>query len=160
MPWHKVSSVAKALNEFSKTLSMGQTGQKKLKTLWLLFYGWGSTASRLQPLRGGSLLFTIQFPEIPGTHFIDLGRMKGWVDLGATQWFWTRDPWIGNCSNGLVVKGNVTRINKWVKVFKNEPSKVCGRRPWYNMICLSRQYHFNFFNGGLPQISLGPFLNT
>ena len=25
------------------------------------FYGWGSTASRLQPLRGGSLLFTIQF---------------------------------------------------------------------------------------------------
>ena len=46
------------------------------------FYGWGSTAWRLQPLRGGSLLFTIQFPEIPGTHFIDLGRMKGWVDLG------------------------------------------------------------------------------
>ena len=41
------------------------------------FHGWGSTASRLQPLRGGSLLFTIQFPEIPGTHFIDLGRMKG-----------------------------------------------------------------------------------
>ena len=27
------------------------------------FYGWGSTALRLQPLRGGSLLFTIQFPE-------------------------------------------------------------------------------------------------
>ena len=41
------------------------------------FYGWGLTASRLQPLRGGSLLFTTKFPEIPGTHFIDLGRMKG-----------------------------------------------------------------------------------
>ena len=41
------------------------------------FYGWGSTASRLQPLRGGSLLFTIQFPESAGTHFIDLGRMRG-----------------------------------------------------------------------------------
>ena len=41
------------------------------------FYGWGSTASRLQPLRGGSLLFTIQFSEIPGTHVIDLARMKG-----------------------------------------------------------------------------------
>ena len=26
----------------------------------------GSTASRLQPLRGGSLLFAIQFPDIPG----------------------------------------------------------------------------------------------
>ena len=37
------------------------------------FYGWRSTASK--PLRGGSLLFTIQFPEIPGTHSIDLGRM-------------------------------------------------------------------------------------
>ena len=33
------------------------------------YYGWGSTASRLQSLRGGSLLFTIQFPEIPGIHF-------------------------------------------------------------------------------------------
>ena len=41
------------------------------------FYGWGSTASRLQTLRGGSLLFTIQFPEITGTHFINLVRMKG-----------------------------------------------------------------------------------
>ena len=41
------------------------------------FYGWCSTASRLEPLQGGSLLFTIKFPEIPGTHFFDLGRMKG-----------------------------------------------------------------------------------
>ena len=49
-----------------------------------LFYGWGSTASSLEPLRGGSLLFTTKSAEIPGTHFIDLGRMKGSVDLGAT----------------------------------------------------------------------------
>ena len=33
-------------------------------------------------------------PRYSGTHFIDLGRMKGWVDLGATQWFWSRDSWI------------------------------------------------------------------
>ena len=39
--------------------------------------GWGSTASTLKPLRGGSLLFTSKFPEIPGTHFTDIGRMKG-----------------------------------------------------------------------------------
>ena len=51
------------------------------------FYGCGSTASRLEPLQGGSLLFTTKFPEIPGTHFIDLGRIKGCVDPGATQWF-------------------------------------------------------------------------
>ena len=40
-------------------------------------YGWGLSASRLQPLQGGSLHFTTKFPEIPGTHFINLGRMKG-----------------------------------------------------------------------------------
>ena len=41
------------------------------------FYGWDSSASRLEPLRGGSLLSTTKFPEIPGTHFIELGSMKG-----------------------------------------------------------------------------------
>ena len=40
------------------------------------FYRWGSTASRLEPLRGGTLHFNTQFPEIPGTHFVDPGRMK------------------------------------------------------------------------------------
>ena len=60
------------------------------------FYRRGSTVSRLQPLRGGSLLFTTKFSDIPGTHFTDLGRIKSWVNLGATQWFWTRGTWIGN----------------------------------------------------------------
>ena len=40
-------------------------------------YGWGSTASRLEAFQGGGLLFTTKFPEIPGSHFIDLRRMKG-----------------------------------------------------------------------------------
>ena len=31
------------------------------------FYGWGSTASRLELLRGGSLLFATKFPEIGAT---------------------------------------------------------------------------------------------
>ena len=43
----------------------------------VLFHGWDSSASRLETLRGGSLLFTTKFPEIPDTHFIDLGRIKG-----------------------------------------------------------------------------------
>ena len=38
-----------------------------------------------EPLRGGSLLFTTKFPEIPGTRSINLGKMKGWVHLGPTQ---------------------------------------------------------------------------
>ena len=41
------------------------------------FYGWSSTASRLEQLQGGSLLVTTKFPDIPGTYFTDLGRMKG-----------------------------------------------------------------------------------
>ena len=36
------------------------------------FYGWGSTASRREPLWGGSLLFNTKFPEIFGTHFYRL----------------------------------------------------------------------------------------
>ena len=41
------------------------------------FYGSGSTASRLQPLRGGSLPLTTKFLKISGTRFFELGRMKG-----------------------------------------------------------------------------------
>ena len=44
------------------------------------FSGWGSTASRLEPPRGGSLLFAIKFSEIPGTHFIDLGKMESTLE--------------------------------------------------------------------------------
>ena len=40
------------------------------------FYGWGSTTSRLESLRGGSLLFITKIPEIPRTHFIHVGRLK------------------------------------------------------------------------------------
>ena len=47
------------------------------------FYGWFSTTSRLEPHRGGSLLFTTKFPEIPGAHCINLERMKGWVNSVA-----------------------------------------------------------------------------
>ena len=73
----------------------GESNRTLLK-LYDPFFGWGSTASKLEPLQGGSLLFTTKFLEISGTHFIDLGRMKGWVELGTTQLFWTRDLWIGN----------------------------------------------------------------
>ena len=54
-----------------------KTKTNKEKIFMAPFYRLGSTASRLEPLQGGSLLFTTKFPETPGTHFIDLGRMKG-----------------------------------------------------------------------------------
>ena len=41
--------------------------KRRLKTLKNItpFCGWSSTALRLEPLRGGSLLFTTKFPESP-----------------------------------------------------------------------------------------------
>ena len=57
----------------------------------------------------------------------------------------------------LVNCANSDRANsKWIKVFKNGPSKICGRQPLKNM----KSYHYKFFKGCLPQILVGPFLNA
>ena len=46
------------------------------------FYGWSSTTSRLEPLRGGSLLFTTKSPEIPGsTQYLGLLVFSGHVEI-------------------------------------------------------------------------------
>ena len=60
--------------------------------LWMGF----NCLKATEPLLWCSLLFTTKFTESPGTHLMDLGRMKGWINLGTTQWFWTGEPWIGN----------------------------------------------------------------
>ena len=46
------------------------------------FYGWGSTASKLEALQGGSLFFPKKFPEIPGTHFT---TSEGWKTESTLQ---------------------------------------------------------------------------
>ena len=51
-----------------------------------LWMGFNYFKAREQ-LQVASLLFTIKSPEIPGIYLINLGRMTGWVDLGATHWF-------------------------------------------------------------------------
>ena len=38
------------------------------------FYGWGSTVSRLEPLRADSLLFTTKVPEISGIYLFHQPR--------------------------------------------------------------------------------------
>ena len=63
------NSVDLKTEKFSRTLGLSYSSLLKVKSFHLKkknfmasFYRWGSTASRLQPLRGGSLLiFTIQF---------------------------------------------------------------------------------------------------
>ena len=60
-------------------LHYGQTFFFKKNTLlygpflWMGF----NCLKATEPLRGDSLLFTIQFPGVPGAQLIDLGRMKG-----------------------------------------------------------------------------------
>ena len=80
---HRMKSLDRVIVKFKCPKQKQSLKKNYGPFLWMGF----STASRLEPLRGGSLLFTTKFPEIPGTHFIGLGRMKGGVDLGATQWF-------------------------------------------------------------------------
>ena len=61
--------------------------------LWLLFMG---GVHCLKALWGDSSLFTNKSPGIPGTLLIDLRRKKSYINLGPTQRFWTRDPWVGH----------------------------------------------------------------
>ena len=49
-----------------------------------------------EPFPRDSLLVPTKYRKIPDTDLIDIGSIKGWLSLGATQWFWTRDPEIGN----------------------------------------------------------------
>ena len=59
------------------------------------FYGWGSTASRVEPLWGGSLLFTTNFPEIP---------WKGWKTESTPEppnGFEHGTPGLGKCGDIL-----------------------------------------------------------
>ena len=66
------------------------------KTLWPLFVDGVNYLKATVPQRGDSLLFKTKSLEVPSTHFINLGMMKSWVDLGATLWFQTWEPWIRN----------------------------------------------------------------
>ena len=59
------------------TVSTNTVPTPKKRNFMAPFYGWGSTTSRLEPRQGGSLLFTTKSPEIHGTHFINLRRIKG-----------------------------------------------------------------------------------
>ena len=65
-------------------------------------------------------------------------------------------PWISYSQVSLL-------NNIWDKVFKNGRSEIYGRQPlkklkWCGL--LRKTISLQFFKGHLPQISLGPFLNT
>ena len=54
--------------------------------IFLAIYQSQSKNSRsvLQKIRGDDLFYTTKPPRVPSN---DRGRMNGWVDFGANQWF-------------------------------------------------------------------------
>ena len=85
--------------------------------------------------------------------------------------FFNRNTWFlkvleyflfGTCRNILIFYW-YRKWNIWVRVFKNGPSKISGRHPLKNLkgYGLPQQtISLQIFKGRLPQILLGPFLNT
>ena len=68
--------------------------KKNLKNFMVSFYGWDSTASRLQSHSEETVyFFTAKSPGVLGTHFTNL-RIKVRVDFEAAQLFWNKDLWV------------------------------------------------------------------
>ena len=117
----------------------------------VLFYGWGSTASRLQALQGGSLLFTIQFPNISGTHFQFYQPQK--EERLSQPW---SHPVVFECETpGL----GIQRLNHYQAIAHwSIPEKTGGlrtylfkKKPWY--------FSFLYFTLEIPdKIQLHPWI--
>ena len=78
-----VAKVLQTEETFDTTLCKISDGNIK-KKLWPLFMDRVQLPQGYRATSRGNLLFTTKFSEIPGTHFINLGRMKGCVDLGPS----------------------------------------------------------------------------
>ena len=76
-----------ALENLNFILLLKKNFKKKLygPFLWMRF----NCLKATKPFQGDSLLLTTQSPRVPGPHLINLRQMNCWIDLGATQWFWT-----------------------------------------------------------------------
>ena len=65
----------------------------------------------------------------------------------------TREPKVFWCFH--VIYGSGYSRMDWVKFLEDSLLEN-----WSDIVCLSWPYHFIFFKGSLPQVLLGPFLNT
>ena len=78
---------------FSNINSKICTNKKELlKNLWPFFMAGVELPQGLSKFKEEVYFLRL---SIQIFYFINLWRMKGWVDLGATKWFWTWDLWIG-----------------------------------------------------------------
>ena len=72
---------------FLPAVILGKLYKKNKKTLWSFFMDGVQLSQGNRATMRRQFTFYHKSPKIPGTHLIDPGRMKGWVNLGATQWF-------------------------------------------------------------------------
>ena len=68
-----------------------------------------------EPLQGGKLIFVIKFPEIPGTHLIDLGMMKAELTLEPCSDFEHRNYGLGIQCLNLLYYVSLTNIRLGLK---------------------------------------------
>ena len=121
----------------------------------------------IEPVRRSSLLFTTKFPDIPGTHLIDLDRVKVLVDLGATKWFWALYLWVGNPATwgyskykhdwAISIYQELTDRHIWKKKQKQKPTLFLTKQCW------SPRYKVSVLSlyGGVTQTgSLLPVFNV
>ena len=77
---------------------------QKIKLYHLFFWVAFNYLKATEPLRENSLLLTFKSPWVSGAHLINLGKMKGWVDIKShivflTQYPGNLAPWpLGHCS--------------------------------------------------------------
>ena len=85
--------------------NIGKRHEKNLKKpygpfLWTGFNCFKAT----EPLQGDSLLFTTKSPGSPGTYFINIISIEGWVNFGASSGFQLETPGLGiQCLNHLAI---------------------------------------------------------
>ena len=85
---------------------------KKKKNFVAPFYRWGSTVSKLEPLWGGNLLFTIKFLKISGIH---LSTSEGWEaesTLEPPSGFDYKTPGLGTqrLNHSAIVTKNTSKL--------------------------------------------------
>ena len=87
------------------------------------FYGSSSTVSRIHShYKQTVLFFTFTSPGVPGTHFINLKRMKAESTLERLSGFQPRTPWLG-----------IQHFNHWATA-STPDRKFIGSCPNY-MVC-------------------------
>ena len=90
--------------------------------------------------------FTTKIPEIPGTHFIDLGRMKDCIDLGATR---VKKVKRGGCSRICVLNPRLIYLNNILTLKYLEFLKIFMQvtEYFYHNSCLSKHKRLIFSKG-------------